>query len=79
MAFNLFQGIRMPKNGQDPPSSLSWKAAVSAPKSRVCVLLQCSSSWFTTSGWQGFRRCGLLSLHLHIPAFALLHAENQRG
>ena len=44
MAFNLFQGIRVPKNGQNPPSSLSWKAAVSAPKSRVCVLLQCSSS-----------------------------------
>lgn len=55
IAFNLFQGVRVPKKtARTLPTSLSWKAAVSAPKSRVCVLLRCSSSWFTTSGWARF-------------------------
>lgn len=54
MAFNLFKGVRVPKNGRNPPYESFWKAAVSAPKSRVCVLLPCSSSWFTTFGWARF-------------------------
>ena len=62
MAFNLFKGgLVCPRTAGTLPASLSWKAAVSAPKSRVCVLLPCSSSWFTTFGWARFPAVGMSS------------------
>ena len=73
------RGFVYPKTARTLPTSLSWKAAVSAPKSRVCVLCSAPRRGLPRLGGQGFRRCGRLPVHFRIPAFPLLHAENQRG
>lgn len=58
-----------PRTAGTLPTSLSWKAAVSAPKSRVCVLLPCSSSWFYHV-WVG-KVSGGVDVFLFISAFLL--------
>ena len=54
-----------PKTARTLPTSLSWKAAVSAPKSRVCVLLP----WFYHV-WVG-KVSGGVDVFLFISAFLL--------